>query len=88
LKEKGTPIWGIAYKDKSDATTDFLKQNGDPFLRIARDEPGTVAINFGVYGVPETYLVDKSGIVRWRWAGGLSDSVVTQYLAPLMQGLV
>ena len=88
LKEKGTPIWGIAYKDKPDATTDFLKQNGDPFLRIARDEPGTVAINFGVYGVPETYLVDKSGIVRWRWAGGLSDSVVTQYLAPLMQGLV
>lgn len=87
LKERGTPIWGIAYKDKPDATADFLKQNGDPYTRIARDEPGTVAINFGLYGVPETYLVDGSGVVRWRWAGGLSDDVVSQYLDPLMQRL-
>ena len=70
-----------------DATTDFLKQNGDPYTRIARDEPGTVAINFGLYGVPETYLVDKSGIVRWRWAGGMSEDVVQQYLAPLLKSL-
>ena len=54
---------------------------------IARDEPGTVAINFGLYGVPETYLVDSAGIVRWRWAGGLSEDVVSQYLDPLMQRL-
>ena len=87
LKQKGTPIWGIAYKDKPHDTADFLKQNGDPYTRIARDEPGTVAINFGLYGVPETYLVDGSGIVRWRWAGGLSDDVVSQYLNPLMQRL-
>jgi cytochrome c biogenesis protein CcmG/thiol:disulfide interchange protein DsbE len=87
LKQQGTPIWGIAYKDKADATTQFLQKNGDPYTRIARDEPGTTAIDFGLYGVPETYLVDKSGIVRWRWAGGLSDDVLTQYLAPLMQSL-
>lgn len=87
LKRRGTPIWGIAYKDKPEHTADFLKQNGDPYTRIARDEPGTVAINFGLYGVPETYLVDGSGIVRWRWAGGLSDDVVSQYLDPLMQRL-
>lgn len=87
LKQRDIPIWGIAYKDKTGAATDFLKQNGDPYTRIACDEPGTVAINFGLYGVPETYLVDKSGIVRWRWAGGLSDDVVSQYLAPLMKSL-
>jgi cytochrome c biogenesis protein CcmG/thiol:disulfide interchange protein DsbE len=87
LKQQGTAIWGIAYKDKTDATTNFLQQNGDPYTRIARDEPGTVAIDFGLYGVPETYLVDKSGIVRWRWAGGLSDDVVRQSLAPLLQSL-
>ncbi len=87
LKQKGTPIWGVAYKDKPGDTADFLKRNGDPYTRIARDEPGTVAINFGLYGVPETYLVDGSGIVRWRWAGGLSDDVVSQYLNPLMQRL-
>lgn len=87
LKQQGTPIWGIAYKDKTNDTADFLKHYGDPYTRIARDEPGTVAINFGLYGVPETYLVDRSGIVRWRWAGGMSDDVVSHYLAPLMQGM-
>ena len=87
LKQEGTPIWGIAYKDKSDATSQFLQQNGDPYTRIARDEPGNTAIDFGLYGVPETYVVDKSGIVRWRWAGGLSADIVQQSLAPLMQSL-
>ena len=87
LKRRGTPIWGIAYKDKADATAQFLQKNGNPYTRIARDEPGSVAIDFGLYGVPETYVVDKSGIVRWRWAGGLSDDVLTQYLAPLLQSL-
>ncbi len=87
LKQQGTSIWGIAYKDKPEATQDFLRQNGDPYTQIARDEPGTAAINFGLYGVPETYVVDKSGIVRWRWAGGLSDDVLRQSLVPLLQSL-
>jgi cytochrome c biogenesis protein CcmG, thiol:disulfide interchange protein DsbE len=87
LKQQGTPIWGIAYKDKPDATSEFLQQNGDPYTRIARDEPGRTAIDFGLYGVPETYVVDKSGIVRWRWAGGLSDDILHQSLAPLLQTL-
>jgi cytochrome c biogenesis protein CcmG, thiol:disulfide interchange protein DsbE len=88
LKRQGTPIWGIAYKDKPAATSEFLQQNGDPYTRIARDEPGNTAIDFGLYGVPETYLIDKSGIVRWRWAGGLSDDILRQSLAPLIQSLV
>ena len=58
------------------------------FLRAERqslhaDRPrraGHVAIDFGLYGVPETYLVDKAGIVRWRWAGGLTEDVVRQSL--------
>jgi len=85
LKQQGLPIWGIAYKDKLDATHDFLSEHGNPYTRIARDEPGTVAIDFGLYGVPESYLIDKSGIVRWRWAGGLSDDVVNSDLKPLLR---
>jgi len=50
-------------------------------------DAGTVAIDFGLYGVPESYLVDRAGIVRWRWAGGLSADIVQQSLAPLMQSL-
>ena len=87
LKQQGTPIWGIAYKDKTDATTEFLRQNGDPYARIARDEPGNTAIDFGLYGVPESYVIDKTGIVRWRWAGGLSEDILHQSLAPLLQSL-
>jgi cytochrome c biogenesis protein CcmG/thiol:disulfide interchange protein DsbE len=87
LKQQGLPIWGVAYKDKTDATAAFLRENGDPYMRVARDEPGSVAIDFGLYGVPESYLVDKSGIVRWRWAGGISPDVVEQSLSPLLQSL-
>ena len=87
LQQQGVPLWGIAYKDKAEATARFLDQYGNPYLRVARDEPGQVAIDFGVYGVPESYVVDRAGIVRWRWAGGLSESVVKQSLVPLLKDL-
>jgi cytochrome c biogenesis protein CcmG/thiol:disulfide interchange protein DsbE len=85
LKRRGVSIWGIAYKDKPAASEAFLEQTGDPYARLAVDQPGRVAIDFGVYGVPETYLVDKHGVVRWRWAGGITDGVVAQELDPLLR---
>lgn len=87
LKRTGVALWGIAYKDTPEATARFLAQYGDPYVRIARDEAGTVGINFGLYGVPESYLVDAAGIVRWRWAGGLSADIVRQDLMPRMRAL-
>jgi cytochrome c biogenesis protein CcmG/thiol:disulfide interchange protein DsbE len=87
LKRQGITIWGIVYKDKPTAARDFLKRNGDPYTRIASDERGNTAIDFGLYGVPETYVVDATGTVRWRWAGGLSEDVVRNSLAPLLQSL-
>jgi cytochrome c biogenesis protein CcmG/thiol:disulfide interchange protein DsbE len=71
LKEGGVSLWGIAYKDKPAATDAFLVRHGNPFARLARDQPGTVAIDWGVTGVPETYLIDPQGIVRWRFSGPL-----------------
>jgi cytochrome c biogenesis protein CcmG/thiol:disulfide interchange protein DsbE len=85
LKNQGVPLWGIAYKDKADDAQAFLQRHGNPYDRLARDERGRVAIEFGLYGVPETYLIDRTGIVRWRWAGGLSDEVVSRELAPLLR---
>jgi len=85
LRQRDTAIWGIAYKDKPDASAAFLQRTGDPYARVARDEPGRVAIDFGVYGVPESYLVDRSGIVRWRWAGPLAEDVVAGQLEPLLR---
>lgn len=85
LRDQGASIWGIAYKDQPSATATFLARNGAPYQRLARDEPGRVAIDFGVYGVPESYLVDRSGVVRWRWAGPLTEDIVRQQLEPLLK---
>jgi cytochrome c biogenesis protein CcmG/thiol:disulfide interchange protein DsbE len=85
LKGQGVPVYGIAYKDRLDATLDFLGRNGNPYARIGRDEPGRVAIDFGLYGVPETYLVDAQGIVRWRFAGALTDEIVQRTLMPMLK---
>jgi len=84
LAQAGLPIWGIAYEDKPEAISNYLGQYGNPFQRLATDESGLTAINWGVYGVPETYLIDKSGIVRWRWAGAITDDVLQNRLNPLL----
>jgi cytochrome c biogenesis protein CcmG/thiol:disulfide interchange protein DsbE len=85
LKQAGVPLWGIAYKDRPDATDAFLAQHGNPYVRLARDLPGRVAIDWGVTGVPETYLIDAQAIVRWRFAGPLSPDVVQHELRPLLR---
>ena len=87
LKADGLPIWGIAYKDKPEAAAKFIADRGNPFARIAADEPGEVAINFGVYGVPETYLIDKNGHIQWRWAGALTEDIATTQLRPKLASL-
>ncbi len=84
LAKSGLDIWGIAYQDQAKNLAAFIKQNGNPYTRLAADASGLAAINWGVYGVPETYLIDKSGIVRWRYAGALTDDVVSNTLKPLL----
>ncbi len=88
LSASGLPLWGIAYKDTVPAASGFLATHGNPFARVARDAPGQVAIDFGVYGVPESYLLDKQGIVRWRMAGPLTPAVVAEGLRPALARLV
>jgi cytochrome c biogenesis protein CcmG, thiol:disulfide interchange protein DsbE len=83
LARAGVPLWGIAYKDKPAATDTFLARHGNPFARLARDEPGSVAIDWGVTGVPETYLVDADGVVRWRFVGPLPAEAVPALAARL-----
>jgi cytochrome c biogenesis protein CcmG, thiol:disulfide interchange protein DsbE len=85
LAKTGLPIWGIAYQDTAPNLANFLKTNGTPYTRLAADTSGLTAINWGVYGVPETYFIDKTGIVRWRYAGALTDDVVAGTLEPLLR---
>lgn len=85
LASQGLMIWGIAYEDDPQNLQKFLATNGNPYQRLAADTDGTTAINWGVYGVPETYFIDKSGIVRWRYAGALTDDVVASTLNLLLE---
>ena len=78
------PIWGIAFQDNAAALAGYFKANGNPYARLAADVSGLTAIDWGVYGVPETYLIDGQGVVRWRWAGALTEDVVARGLNPLL----
>ena len=84
LKRQGIPVIGIAYKDKPQATADFLTRHGDPYARLGADLPGSVAIDWGLYGVPETYLIDGRGVVRWRYVGPLTPDAVVAQLDPML----
>ena len=88
LRRQGVTIWGIAYKDKVRGGGGVPgTRYGNPYHRVARDADGRTAINFGVYGVPETYVVDRTGIVRLRYAGGLSSNSVDDTILPLLRKL-
>lgn len=75
LRAAGLPIWGIAYKDTLDATARFMARAGNPYRGVAQDRSGRVAIDFGVTGVPESFLIDPGGILRRHWAGPLPVDV-------------
>jgi cytochrome c biogenesis protein CcmG/thiol:disulfide interchange protein DsbE len=83
LSEQITII-GIAYKDRRSDTTEFLQQYGNPFTTIGMDIDGRAGIVWGVYGVPETYLIDTGGHILWRHAGPLTRDVITTQLLPQM----
>ena len=87
LAKEGVPIWGIAYKDAPDAAAAFIARRGDPYARVAQDRPGQVAIDWGVYGVPESYLIDATGIVRWRIAGPITSDIANDQLRPLLKAM-
>jgi cytochrome c biogenesis protein CcmG, thiol:disulfide interchange protein DsbE len=75
---------GIAYKDKRADARRFLADFGNPYTRVAVDRDGATAINFGVYGVPETYVVDPTGHIRYRQVGPLSAADIERKILPMI----
>jgi cytochrome c biogenesis protein CcmG/thiol:disulfide interchange protein DsbE len=75
-------IVGIAYKDRPENSARFLGALGNPFARIGADEKGRAAIDWGVYGVPETFVVDGKGTVAFKHVGALTEASVTNVLLP------
>lgn len=83
LAASGIAIWGIAYEDTAAAVASYLQRYSNPYQRLAADATGLAAINWGVYGVPETYFIDKTGLIRLRYAGPLRRDVIEHQLMPL-----
>ncbi|BDV32627.1 DsbE family thiol:disulfide interchange protein [Methylocystis iwaonis] len=82
LKEKGVEIYGLSYKDEPANALGFLQAGGNPFQRVGVDPAGRTAIDFGVYGVPETFVIKGDGTIAYKFVGPLSPSAVATTLLP------
>ena len=86
-EQEHVAIYGIDYKDKPEDATKLLAQFGDPYRRVGLDQDGRVGLDFGVYGVPETYVLDGAGKIRKRFVGPLTAAQVDNELLPLLHSL-
>ncbi len=88
LKRTGAvPIHGINYKDRPGDAEKWLNTMGDPYTRTGADLNGRVSIDWGVYGVPETFVVDKQGRIAFKHVGAVTPDVYRTKLAPLIEEL-
>jgi cytochrome c biogenesis protein CcmG, thiol:disulfide interchange protein DsbE len=78
---------GLNYKDKPDAASQWLAQLGDPYAMSLVDADGRIGIELGVYGVPETFVIDKAGTVRFKHVGPLTSEVMQRDILPLLAAL-
>jgi cytochrome c biogenesis protein CcmG/thiol:disulfide interchange protein DsbE len=85
LSREGVPVFGVNYKDQPADGRRFLERHGNPYARLGVDGPGRAAIDWGLYGVPETYLVDRGGVIRWRMAGPVTEDTLRADLGPLLR---
>lgn len=85
LSQEGLDIYGVNYKDRQDNATSFLQELGDPYTAIGRDENGRMALDWGVYGVPETYVIDGEGTIILRFAGPITQRVIENTLRPALE---
>jgi cytochrome c biogenesis protein CcmG/thiol:disulfide interchange protein DsbE len=86
-REQAVPIVGLNYKDDPRNAQEWLIRLGDPYKLSVIDRDGRVGIDYGVYGVPETFVIDRAGIVRYKHIGPLTQEVWTRTLAPLLAEL-
>ena len=86
-RAKVVPVIGLDYKDQRPAALKFLSQNGDPYDLSAYDLDGRVGIDYGVYGVPETFIIDKNGIIQHKQIGPITPEALEKTILPLIEKL-
>ncbi|MFO7770045.1 MAG: DsbE family thiol:disulfide interchange protein [Roseovarius gahaiensis] len=85
LSDQGITIYGVNYKDKPGNALKFLNDLGDPYTAIGADEAGRMALNWGVYGVPETYVIDGNGQIVLRFAGPITERAMENQILPAIE---
>jgi len=86
-KRMRVPIVGLNYKDRREDGVDWLAKFGNPYTLSAWDIDGRVGIDYGVYGAPETYLIDKQGLIRYKHVGPMTPEVLEKNVLPLIRKL-
>lgn len=86
-RQNAIPIYGLNYKDKREDAISWLNELGDPYVLSVSDLDGRVGIDFGVYGAPETFLIDRNGIIRFKHIGPLTPEVWKREIDPLLSEL-
>lgn len=88
LAEQGVVIHGVNYKDNSEAARRWLDELGNPYQLNVEDPQGSLGVNLGVYGAPETFLVDTAGVIHYKYIGAVDDRVWNDELGPRYQALL
>jgi len=81
------PIYGMDYKDKREDGEAWLRKNGNPYTLVVSDAEGRVGIDYGVYGVPETYVIDKQGVIQHKQIGAVTPEILSEKIIPLVKEL-
>ena len=86
-KAGDVPVYGVDYKDRREDALTWLRRWGNPYPLVAVDESGRIGINYGVYGVPETYVIDKTGMIRYKQIGPVDQDTLQKKILPLVRDL-
>ena len=85
LAAEGVAIYGINYKDEPAKALAFLEELGNPYAAVGADASGRMALDWGVYGVPETYVIDGEGTIILRFAGPITQRVIEDQIRPALE---
>jgi cytochrome c biogenesis protein CcmG, thiol:disulfide interchange protein DsbE len=86
-RQSPVPIYGLNYKDQRQAGLTWLQQLGNPYTESLADPDGRIGIDYGVYGVPETFVIDRAGVVRFKHVGPITTEVLRDKIDPLVRQL-
>lgn len=88
LAASGVPIYGINYKDDEAKAVKWLQDLKDPYVFNISDPKGALGMNLGVYGAPETFIIDAQGIIRYKFVGAIDERIWNERMAPVYEGLL